>query len=461
MGRRMIKINRRGLRKNGRAIGKTGAAPCCCDCLYYRAVRCNFIVCSSEPSPDIFICKDLSCDCFQGAVSCPPCDGRPIENGMIVRYGQFCYKISTEVTYCPPLSIRAVQRLVGRALGRGPSPGGPDPAEPGEPGTDPAPPTPPPCVPLPNGAIVPAAGEFQIDCCKDCNLVNGCPIIDGWFPAVPCPCPGNGALSCVVYVKCFYYFQSIGMSVCPVWAVDCPPNGVKCFTVRPSAIPTPDLPPGAIGVERVADYANCCACCGGNSLGCCRETFTPYNINYATGVRTDFPAVECCFEKVSTAHSGSYSLDVYEYLAFDPPLVCLKFTERANVVGGSVVRTRVEYNVGGSATECPTAGTPNTDTIPIGDCTNADTLLSMLRGGNFAPGGGQVNTGSKTAGCTAASESGMADNFPFGFRFIFAGTASVTSNEGCGNVNCQPGGLLAPEMPGGSGGCSGCGKEGL
>lgn len=424
----------------------TDSAPCCGPgCLLYKAVRCNQ-VCGYPTPAAIYVCKDLLCACPASYTQCPPCN-RPIEAGMFVRYGAYCYKIQTDVVYCPEFGARVVAYLAGRSVGRSA-----DGAIDG-------------CVPLPQGAEV--AVNVQVDCCKTCFPANGCPEIQGWFPMVPCVCPNPGAFNCVAYVTCQAYFSSLGTSNCPVWMVNCQAGGDRCLTVRPDAVPVPDPPPGARLVTTRATYRNCCQCCGtGGVLGCCFEVFTPFTLTWSAGgppggVQVFGTPYECCRVKSQTTYSGVCTTKVYFRWAGTQDRCLIRATS-AKVEGNEVVKEYHTYlgflsappplNCGGEA-----PGSPVIERIPIPPCTNAFELLSLLmdtRAGNGLERGQMVsNCDRSSITFTNLGNDSLSECEQNGF-------AAVGSAEGCGNMNCQPGGGNRPEgstMP--SLGCSGCGSS--
>lgn len=427
----------------------TDGAPCCGDCFLFKAVRCNTILCGPTVPSEIFVCKDGECQCSQYFPHCEPC-GRPYEDGMLVRYGGYCYKIQTGTVYCPQISARTVRRLSGSS---GSLP----------PGTD--------CEPLPQGAIVPP-GLF-VDCCKDCTPINGCREIDGWFPALLCPCPNNGTLNCVVYVSCRAYFNAVGgnSSACPTWLVICQQGGAACVYVRPDAIPVPDLPPNAIGVDSDASsYRSCCECCTHAAAGCCYELFSPKTTKWHNSAASNNPPVvveglpqACCRVRDQTTYSGSATVETWFRWPDGHRCVTTRLVSKVVNVAGvwKVEYSLYRFDVGGSSTDCPTQN-PNFQhgLLDIPPCTNAAQLLQMLTGtdvGGGEPGGVGFN-GELVQTCSNATVQGDDFGNTTTSEHRFAGVAQVSSAEGCGNVNCQPGGGLLRGGPNPPGDCSGCGS---
>lgn len=426
---------------NGEAVAaSTFPVPCCCGgCLLYKAVRCNEVCGIPTPSA-IYVCKDLLCICSASYTNCPPCD-RPIEAGMFVRYGQYCYKIQTDRIYCSEFSARLVVYLAGRLGGNQDG-----------------------CEPLPQGAVV--VLDPIVDCCKTCFPANGCPEIQGWFPAVPCPCPPSGAFNCVVYVSCAAYFASASGSNCPVWNVECQTGGDHCVTVRPDATPVPDPPPGAVLVTSPAPFRNCCQCCA-HGQGCCYDVFTPTITTYfRDGHQEVFTGrqEDCCRVANQTTYLGSLTSD--QWFVYGDGHRCLVTRQVCKISNGKIEVTTHSYGAGGSAEECPheNPNSPVVDLYDIPPCANAAGLLETMLDLTLQP-GGPNGRGTKVLACARStvnfSDAGTPP-VPFASEHVIVGFADVASAEGCGNLNCQPGGGL-DSVPRGTPttGCSGCGKEGL
>lgn len=409
------------LSEDGRGLLVANGQPgCCCgECFYYRASLCNQQVCALG-FPDIYVCTT------------DQCPSGPITPGSIIKYGPRCYLVGSTI-YCPRQNGFA-QRVAGfiRDLfrgGRSIPPGGTDP------GPLPVPTSQPsiPCTPLPVGAVI--AGPPD-DCVPNCSPGN-CPPIDGWFPMLPCPCPGNTPGPGCVVVKCSAYFASLGQSICPSWNF-----GGVCWYVAPNSQPTTD-PGNCLQVTSPATHINCCHCCGTSGEGCCYasipnrlRTWVNGNLTLTEGLPT-----YCCWEIAGYQASGAFT--AFQTWNFSvpgcPTPPAAKYERRVAPMPGQPGFFRIEEQVTtwNRFPECPPCGcetvSPYQPITGAFSCADAELLMGLLVGGNLP------TTGTETSNCQTANINGSSDGGPGGLHTEIDGTCSVTGGSGCGNPGaCGP-----------------------
>lgn len=401
MGRRAIRVNGRVMRKNGRAIGKTIAAPCCCGCFYWKASLCNQTVCVNFPL-EVYVCTTALCP-----------DRTPIHNGSVIGSNGYCYRVDDSVLYCPPPSGRFLSHIASAGIAAVKKRLGVVALD---------------CVPLPIDAII--VRDFV--CFPDCSPGSGCPPIDGWFPANPCLCPGQGGLTHPVFVKCSIYYQSvIAKGPCPSWR-----SSQGCVYVRRDAVPQSTTPPGSELIETLADYSNCCECCGTGGQGCCYFNSPSVHIDFTpTGPITTYGAQSyCCWVQNQWQADASGVFLIYQdFFGF----MCLIEKREAWTAGNIIYQRRTTYDY--NATQCQISSIVGDvfQCFVLGGCGSAQAVLDTMIGECLAGLGFEFNGGTEDANCTSASISAFRDDLATAhYYYAMQGTATVNGGTGCGTPNC-------------------------